>query len=266
MLDRRRRRTRPTPTSSIWCFFPGFMLVLTLLAVELPRSTPSATPSTRSRDALMSATPDPLGPQPDGRLHDRRRDRARGRRRHATTCRRRETLGIVGESGSGKSVSSMAILGLLPEDRDDHRRGRSSGGENLIGRSEKRAAAVRGEQDRDDLPGCARVAEPGATRSATRSREAITRAPRPSKDELRERVIELLDIVGIPNPSERADAVPARVLGRHAPAGDDRDGDRQRSRPADRRRADDRARRDDPGPGARGARAHPGPHRRRRSC
>src|SRR4051794_539797 len=26
-----------------------------------------------------------------------------------------ETLGIVGESGSGKSVTSMAILGLLPE-------------------------------------------------------------------------------------------------------------------------------------------------------
>ena len=26
-----------------------------------------------------------------------------------------ETLGIVGESGSGKSVTSMAILGLLPK-------------------------------------------------------------------------------------------------------------------------------------------------------
>ena len=29
--------------------------------------------------------------------------------------REAETLGIVGESGSGKSVSSMAILGLLPK-------------------------------------------------------------------------------------------------------------------------------------------------------
>ena len=26
-----------------------------------------------------------------------------------------ETLGIVGESGSGKSVSSMAVMGLLPK-------------------------------------------------------------------------------------------------------------------------------------------------------
>ena len=33
-----------------------------------------------------------------------------------------ETLGIVGESGSGKSVTSMAVLGLLPAHREDHRR------------------------------------------------------------------------------------------------------------------------------------------------
>ena len=33
------------------------------------------------------------------------------------TLRERETLGIVGESGSGKTVTSMAILGLLPKRR-----------------------------------------------------------------------------------------------------------------------------------------------------
>ena len=63
-----------------------------------------------------------------------------------------------------------------------------------------------------------------------------------------------------PEPERARRPVPARVLRRHAPAGDDRDVDRQRPRRAHRRRADDRARRDDPGPGARGARAHPGPH------
>ncbi len=30
------------------------------------------------------------------------------------TLERGRTLGIVGESGSGKSVSSMALMGLLP--------------------------------------------------------------------------------------------------------------------------------------------------------
>ncbi len=46
--------------------------------------------------------------------------RERGRRRVggslgvAIALRRGEVLGIVGESGSGKSVSSLAIMGLLP--------------------------------------------------------------------------------------------------------------------------------------------------------
>ena len=32
-----------------------------------------------------------------------------------------ETLGIVGESGSGKSVSTMSILGLIPQPPGPHR-------------------------------------------------------------------------------------------------------------------------------------------------
>ena len=42
------------------------------------------------------------------------------------------------------------------------------------------------------------------------------------------RAVELLDLVGIPQPDHARPPVPARVLGRHAPAGDDRHGDRQR--------------------------------------
>ena len=58
-----------------------------------------------------------------------------------------------------------------------------------------------------------------------------------------------------PEPGDALRPVPARVLRRHAPAGDDRDGDRELAVAAHRRRADDRARRDDPGAGARGAEA-----------
>ena len=58
--------------------------------------------------------------------------------------------------------------------------------------------------------------------------------------------------VGIPEPPSRGRRLPAPVLGRHAPARDDRDGAVVQPRAADRRRADDRAGRDDPGadPGA----------------
>ena len=70
--------------------------------------------------------------------------------------------------------------------------------------------------------------------------------------------------------------LPAPVLGRHAPARDDRDGARQQPRPADRRRADDGARRDHAGADPRPDEAppegvrqrdhhdHPRPRRRRR--
>ena len=53
--------------------------------------------------------------------------------------------------------------------------------------------------------------------------------------------------VGIPSPDERLAGVPAPVLRRHAPARRDRDRAAQQSGPHHRRRADDRARRDDPG-------------------
>ena len=82
--------------------------------------------------------------------------------------------------------------------------------------------------------------------------------------------------VGIPN-AERAGArLSVRVLGRDAPAGDDRDGPCARARDPDRRRADHRARRHDPGadpaadrgpqprPRPGGDPDHPRPGRRRR--
>src|SRR5215831_16284935 len=56
-----------------------------------------------------------------------------------------EALGIVGESGSGKSVSSLALLGLLPNTA------RISGsakfrGQELIGKTEKDYTKIRGNQ------------------------------------------------------------------------------------------------------------------------
>ena len=76
-----------------------------------------------------------------------------------------------------------------------------------------------------------------------------------SQERARKRAGELLELVGIPR--KRAGAYPARAVGRHAPAGDDRDGPRLRPGHRHRRRADDRARRHGPGPDPRAARAAP---------
>ena len=62
------------------------------------------------------------------------------------------------------------------------------------------------------------------------------------------RAIELLEMVGIPSGQSADRRLPAPVLGRDAPARHDRHGDELQPEAADRRRAHDRARRDDPGP------------------
>ena len=59
--------------------------------------------------------------------------------------RRGDSMGIVGESGSGKSVTSMAIMGLLPKTA------RINGsvklhGQELLGRSEKAYTELRGNK------------------------------------------------------------------------------------------------------------------------
>src|SRR5262245_33832275 len=56
-----------------------------------------------------------------------------------------EVLGIVGESGSGKSVTSLAVMGLLPPNAT------VSGsiklhGEELLGRSDSNLSRIRGNK------------------------------------------------------------------------------------------------------------------------
>ena len=84
--------------------------------------------------------------------------------------------------------------------------------------------------------------------------------PRSPRPQAMDRAVELMERVGIPRARGAAALLPARVLRRHAPARDDRDGAVVLAQAADRRRADDRARRDDPGPDPR--RAAPAARRR----
>ena len=108
--------------------------------------------------------------------------------------------------------------------------------------------------------------------------EAIeTHKGRRARRTRKKRAIELLELVGIPNAASAGQRLPAPVQRRDAPARDDRDGPQLRAEPAHRRRADDRARRDHPGPDpgpaapaadrARDGRPdhHPRPRRRRRA-
>ena len=125
-----------------------------------------------------------------------------------------ETLGIVGESGSGKSVSTLSILGLIPQPP-----GRIAGGEaifkgrDLLKLSKRELRKVRGDEVamvfQDPMTSLNPVLKVGFQLG-----EAIkTHYPKEHDDVVKERVIELLRIVGVPNPDTRYDQYPHEFSG-----------------------------------------------------
>ncbi|WP_285729235.1 ABC transporter ATP-binding protein [Nocardiopsis sp. ATB16-24] len=125
--------------------------------------------------------------------------------------RRGEALGIVGESGSGKSVTSMAIMGLLP------RTAKVSGSarvldQEVIGLNDAQISKVRGRRIamifQDPLTSLNPVYTIGY-----QIVEAILTHRKTTKQKARERAIELLDKVGIPNPERRVDQYPHELSG-----------------------------------------------------
>ena len=132
-------------------------------------------------------------------------------RKLSYTLARGEVLGIVGESGSGKSVSSMAVMGLLP------RSARIDGsvrfdGEELVGYTDKQWTKVRGNRIsmvfQDPLSALTPVYTVG-----DQIAEAITTHQDVSKSAARTRAAELLDLVGIPNAAARAKSFPHEFSG-----------------------------------------------------
>jgi len=122
------------------------------------------------------------------------------------------TLGIVGESGSGKTVSSLTTLGLT------RRQGaRISGrimfeGQDLLALPEEKLRAVRGNDIamifQDPLSSLHPLYRVGRQLTeAVRAHRAV------SKAKARERAIELLGLVGIPEPARRVDEYPHEFSG-----------------------------------------------------
>jgi oligopeptide/dipeptide ABC transporter ATP-binding protein len=123
-----------------------------------------------------------------------------------------ETLGIVGESGSGKSVSSMAILGLLP------RTAKISGdvlfrGQSILGRPESELRSYRGNKIAMVFQDALASLNPVMTIGKQIIEAIEVHDDKISAVQARERVVELLDIVGIPEPGRRVDQYPHEFSG-----------------------------------------------------
>ena len=122
-----------------------------------------------------------------------------------------EVLGIVGESGSGKTVSSLAVLGLLPKSA------KITGqivfrGKELLGISERELRAIRGNKIAMVFQDALAALNPVFT-VGDQIAEAIQVHRDLSKKELEDEVADLLSIVGIPNPKQRADQYPHEYSG-----------------------------------------------------
>jgi len=122
-----------------------------------------------------------------------------------------EVLAIVGESGSGKSVSSLAVIGLLP----DQARVRGSirlRGKELLGMDDKTLSTYRGSRIsmvfQDPLSALTPV-----YRIGDQIAEALLAHGSMSKQQAATRAVELLDLVGIPEPQARARAFPHEFSG-----------------------------------------------------
>jgi oligopeptide/dipeptide ABC transporter ATP-binding protein len=125
--------------------------------------------------------------------------------------RRGEAIGIVGESGSGKSVTSLAIMGLLPGTARVTGSVRLQGDE-LIGKSENEYARLRGNKIamifQDPLTSLNPVYSIGYQIA-----EAVLAHHDVSKKAAIGRAVELLKAVGIPFPEQRVDNYPHEMSG-----------------------------------------------------
>ena len=133
-----------------------------------------------------------------------------------------ETVALVGESGCGKSVSSLAIMRLLAKPA-----GRIVGGRilfqgrNLLDLAEHQMREIRGRDIAMIFQEPMTSLNPVLT-IGFQIMEPLLIHLGMSEEQARARAVELLKMVGIPDPERRLDRVPAPVLRRYAPARDDR--------------------------------------------
>jgi oligopeptide/dipeptide ABC transporter ATP-binding protein len=123
-----------------------------------------------------------------------------------------ETLGLVGESGCGKSMLGLSVLGLLPP--GGHIVGGSikAGGRELVGLSESELRKIRGNEvamifqdSQSSLNPTKSIGEQVA--------EPVRLHHGVSKHEAEERALEMLQLVGLPQPRERLKAYPHELSG-----------------------------------------------------
>lgn len=124
-----------------------------------------------------------------------------------------ETLAIVGESGCGKSVMCKGIARLLPPSARIRSGSISIKGEEITQYGEKDMRRLRGKRFSMIFQDPMTSLNPTMTIGAQIGEAVKVQEPRISRGKLEERVIELMELVGIENPRERRRMYPCHLSG-----------------------------------------------------
>lgn len=125
-----------------------------------------------------------------------------------------EILGIVGESGSGKSVTALSILGLLPYPKAYHTKEYSIifNQQELVGLDEKSFRQIRGNKIsfifQEPMSSLNPLHKIGAQIA-----ESLKIHQNLSREQIKKRTLELLQLVKIPEPEQKINAYPFELSG-----------------------------------------------------
>ena len=123
-----------------------------------------------------------------------------------------KVLAIVGESGSGKSTSSMAVMGLLPKNARVTGSAKLAGKE-LIGARPEALRKVRGEGIAAIFQEPMTALNPVYTVGFQISEALMTHRPGMTRKQAKERALELLRLVEMPDPLKAFDSYPHQLSG-----------------------------------------------------
>ncbi|MGN7457743.1 ABC transporter ATP-binding protein [Paenibacillus pasadenensis] len=124
-----------------------------------------------------------------------------------------EALAIVGESGSGKSVTAQSMMRLIPTPPGTYKGGQIVfEGSDLLKKTEKQMESVRGRDIGMIFQDPMTSLNPTMT-IGSQIVEVLTRHQNMSKDAASKKAVDMLRLVGIPNPEARVKQYPFEFSG-----------------------------------------------------
>ena len=124
-----------------------------------------------------------------------------------------EVLGVVGESGCGKSITNLALMGLLPKEAIVTADELIFDGLNLLDISEKKWSVIRGKKIGMIFQDPMSALNPCFSIRYQLEEAIRSNHPGIPNDQIYPKAIDLLSMVGIPDPKARIESYPHEMSG-----------------------------------------------------